>query len=123
MRQTDILSPQGDDFGVQEKKKYKEIYESIAEKTEEIVTNYGNCPFDDYLQKLNVTEADYVLALQSKLKRNKGFHRRNLNERYINAYNKMIFSLWQANMDIQFIIDPHATGAYVNDYLFKSNAE
>ena len=40
MRQTDILSPLEDDFGVQEKK-YKEIYESIAEKTEEIVTNDG----------------------------------------------------------------------------------
>jgi len=34
----------------------------------------------------------------------------------------MIFSLWLANMDIQFIIDPHAMGAYVNDCLLKSNA-
>ena len=40
----------------------------------------------------------------------------------VNAFNANILELHRANMDIQFILDPYACCAYINNYINKSNS-
>ena len=46
--------------------------------------------------------------------------KRNSNEMHINSYNPDILRIWQANMDIQFILDAYACVMYVTSYMMKS---
>ena len=122
MRKTEILFQLGKDFADGDNKNYKRLYAHLKEETEKISIIDGNCSFDEYLQKLNTTETDYILALRSNVRGHKIFYKRNLSERKLNVYNRDILSLWEANMDLQFILNPHATIAYINSYLTKNNA-
>lgn len=58
--------------------------------------------------------------IRSSLKRAKVFLRREINEVMVNNYNFDILSLHQANMDIQFILDPYACVQYILQYINKS---
>ena len=64
---------------------------------------------------------DYIQCIQSSLKRDTVFLKRNSEEIFINAYNNDILNLHRANMDLQFILDPYACIAYMINYINKSN--
>jgi len=121
MRKTRILSRLDSTFSREDVKKYKAIHKQIVAATKDIASTDENCSFGEYLGKLRLTENDYILALRSNLRGHKVFYQRDLRERFLNVYNRDILSLWDANMDLQFILDPYATISYVNDYLTKSN--
>jgi len=97
------LSPLGKDFADADIKNYKRLYTHLKEKTEKKYVIDENCSFDEYLQKLNITETDYILALRSNVRGHKIFYKRNLSERKLNVYNRDILSLREDNMDLQFI--------------------
>ena len=118
MRKTKILLPLGPD---DDKKKAKELMKEIEIKTEQIARTNEDCSFDEYLEQLNVDEDSYIQAVRSKLKKPTVCLRRNVNERKINAYNRDMLILWEANMDIQFILSGYCTVKYVCSYLSKSH--
>lgn len=64
---------------------------------------------------------DYLLALRSNIKpgQRKVFLKRSLSEIRINNYNEILIECWEANMDIQYILDPYACAAYIVSYIFK----
>ena len=76
--------------------------------------------FDGFLQKVGCSHEEYVLAIRSTLKREQLMLRRRVEERRSNAYNPEILSLWEANMDIQFVLDPYACVMYIINYVGKS---
>ena len=43
-----------------------------------------------------------------------------MNELRINAHNETILYLWEANMDLQYILDPYACVVYVVSYIGKA---
>ena len=43
--------------------------------------------------------------------------KRNPNEVRINAYNGVLLKSWQANLDIQFILDAYACATYIVSYI------
>ena len=45
------------------------------------------------------------------------------NEMYINCYNKKLLRAWQANLDVQFCLDPYACIAYMVSYITKDERE
>lgn len=60
-----------------------------------------------------------MLALRSSLKRPTLFLARRLSEMRMNSYNKTMLQMTQANMDIQFCLDPYAAATYVASYMMK----
>jgi hypothetical protein len=75
--------------------------------------------FTDFLNKFRISEATYILALRSQLKRPQIFLARTVNNIRTNAFNKDIANLWYANTDIQFILDPYAAATYCTSYITK----
>lgn len=37
----------------------------------------------------------------------------------INSYNNTLLKAWQANMDIQYVLDPYACASYILSYITK----
>lgn len=48
---------------------------------------------------------------------------RNPNELWINQYNPFLLKCWDANMDIQFVLDPFSCIVYVVSYISKAERE
>ena len=76
--------------------------------------------FGEFLQKLNISEAQYILGIRSSLKQPTVFLRRTPWEIRVNAYNKHIILAWRAHMDIQYVMDVYACAKYVASYITKS---
>ena len=68
---------------------------------------------NESFDKSEVTENDYINALQMSSKGNVVLLKRETNECCINNYNVSVMLAWQANMDIQFILNAYACVMYV----------
>ena len=79
--------------------------------------------FPEFLKSLSITYEDYILPLRSSIAEghSKVFLKRSVSEIRINTYNKILLRSWEANMDIQYILDPYAcaTCMYVVSYISK----
>lgn len=76
--------------------------------------------FPEFLKALNMNEDLYIRAIRSSLNTPKVFLKRNVSEIRVNAYNNFILRCWEANIDVQFILDAYACAAYVVSYISKS---
>ena len=103
MPRTIILKPLEESY--HDEKESKLIKEN-SEKIKQILDSmkYGeDISFEDFLEKLELTEEGYLLAIRNTLKRN-------------NNYNAHLMQGWQANMDIQYVLDPYT---YILSYITK----
>ena len=72
------------------------------------------------LDKANLTETEYNEALETSCTANVAALKRELDECCINNYNPAVLQAWQANMDIQFVLDAYASVMYVTSYIMKT---
>ena len=75
--------------------------------------------FEDFLNKLQLPEESYVLAIRHTFKCNTLFLKRAPSEIRINSYNNALLKAWQANMDIQYVLDPYTFATYILSYITK----
>ncbi len=101
--------------------------EEVLSKAKEILDkakNYLEDPkidesvsFSKFLCEIDVSEEDYMNAISVSNRGNVIVLKRDVSERYINGYNKEWLRAWNANMDIQFCLSPHAVITYITDYM------
>jgi hypothetical protein len=72
------------------------------------------------MTKLECSYDDYLNAIRTSLKSTKIFLKRSLQEIRMNPYMTNLVDAWQANHDIQFVVDPFACARYITDYITKS---
>ncbi len=88
------------------------VYKALAENP--------NDSMSELLNKSNVTLDQYVTALQVSTKSSVVILKRKPNECNINNYNASVILAWQANMDIQYVLNAYACVMYVASYIMKS---
>ena len=71
----------------------------------------------ELLDKADVTETEYVDALETSCTGNIVVLQREPHECCINNYNSSVMLAWQANMDIQFVLNAYACIMYVASYI------
>ena len=76
----------------------------------------------DMFTEAEVDEQDYVEALRISERGNNVVLKRLPSEHSVNPYNPTVLKAWQANIDIQFIIDAYACVMYVAAYMTKSES-
>ena len=113
MKKTTIIKPYvGDD---------RDIYEEHYKTVQQILNNIEqDITFDEFLEKVRITEADYMKAVQTSVKTEKIFLKRRPIECRINPYMKDLIGVWKANHDIQFVLDAYACAMYIVSYINKS---
>lgn len=120
LNKTRILLPlKENEIGDEQKSRCEELLKDIKEMLSGDLSKIGS--FESMLELLNCTIEEYILAIRYQLSSNKIFLKREPKDARINAYNKKILSLMRSNMDIQYVLDPHACCAYVVDYINKSS--
>ena len=99
----------------------KKIKEN-AERIRDVLDNmkYGeDISFEDFLNKLQLTEECYILAIRHTIIRDTLFLKRAPAEIRINSYNTDLLKAWRANMDMQYVLDPYACATYILSYITK----
>ena len=74
----------------------------------------------ELLAKADATLDQYVSALEVSTKGSVVILKRNPNECNINNYNASVMLAWQANMDIQYVLNAYARVMYVASYTMKT---
>ena len=79
-----------------------------------------NQSFGEFLSNLEMNEEQYISAIRSSLTQVKIFLKREPSDIRVNAHSKSLLSAWNANQDLQFVLDPYACAMYIVDYISKS---
>uniref|UniRef100_A0A8D8WGM7 ATP-dependent DNA helicase n=2 Tax=Cacopsylla melanoneura TaxID=428564 RepID=A0A8D8WGM7_9HEMI len=119
MRRTVIVFPLDETVSEEEKRAFSARYRGLQQRMLELHRTREDMNFDDFLAAVPISEEHYMEAIGSQVRRAKVFLRRDLKEIKLNAYNKLALILNEANMDIQFMVDPYGAATYVVDYVNK----
>ena len=95
----------------------KAVLEKVQKLLKEASTDMS---LADLLNRADVSETDYVEALENSCTGNVVVLKRELSESCINNYNPAVLLAWQANMDIQFVLNAYACVMYVASYIMKT---
>ncbi|XP_053407909.1 uncharacterized protein LOC128559625 [Mercenaria mercenaria] len=119
MTETMILT--GLDTASNERAKAENNYCSIMRELEKLKLPEWDTSFTAFLAKFKLTYEEYILPLRSSIPAGKSklFLKRSLAEIRVNSYNKTLLKCWEANMDIQYILDPFSCAAYIVSYISK----
>ena len=79
--------------------------------------------FDEILRMTQITHSQFEKCLAILAKRNTPYLKRRVKDQWVNNYNPDLIRCWNANMDIQYILDPFAATMYMLSYLTKSERE
>ena len=94
---------------------------AVLEKVQKLIAEEStDLSLTDLLDKANVTETEYIEALETSCTGNVVVLKRKLHECCINNYNPSVMLAWQANMDIQFVLNAYACVMYVSSYIMKT---
>ena len=75
---------------------------------------------EEILQKAKVTPAEYKDALSINASGRSIILQRQPHESNVNNYSPVILSAWQANMDIQYVVNVYACVMYIASYVMKA---
>ncbi|CAH0384546.1 unnamed protein product [Bemisia tabaci] len=100
----------------------KEDWKKVCDLCEDFFSKPRLVTFDEILKELGMTEDRYILAIRSSLKRPQVFLRRTSREVAINAHNKTLLYLFEANIDMQFILEEYGLASYIINYISKADA-
>lgn len=119
MKETLILEPLSTEMPKDDIQKHKSNYQKIS-KVMESFSSEEDMTFDQFLSVCQLEYEQYILGIRSTLNKKKVFLKRRVKDVRINSYNIDILRIWQANTDIQFVIDPDAVCVYIASYMMKS---
>ena len=74
-------------------------------------------PFNDILQKQNITKEEYILATRRSIDQPCVFLKRSRLDVGINYYNKDMLHLFESNMDIQFVLEEYGIASFIINYV------
>lgn len=85
-----------------------------------------NCNFNsvEHLFKhLRINQATFERAYKTFSRNTQVVLKRQVNEAWVNQYSKPLLKCWNANLDIQYVVDAYACVVYIISYISKSERE
>ena len=99
------------------KNKLQEIWNLLKDKD----TTFEN--ITDLLNETHTTYNEYIKAIKICSKSCQIVMRRNTQDVWVNGYNKDLLRIWNANIDIQYILNPYCCIMYIVSYITKGEHE
>ncbi|XP_061190015.1 uncharacterized protein LOC133197842 [Saccostrea echinata] len=100
----------------------KNILKCVWEKIQDEHFDCGKTTAELF-SELNIPQDIYEKAYNLVGSKQSVILRRNPNELWTNQYNPYLLKCWDANMDIQFVLDPFSCIVYVVSYISKAERE
>ncbi|XP_030832915.1 uncharacterized protein LOC584759 isoform X5 [Strongylocentrotus purpuratus] len=98
----------------------KQLLESIKNAVNQ-ENNYTNV--SDLFRDCNTTQTEFETATRLLAKQEILIKKRDPKDVWINQYNPFLLRAWNANMDLQFVMDVYACVRYIVSYISKSERE
>ncbi|XP_056004163.1 uncharacterized protein LOC130049939 [Ostrea edulis] len=98
----------------------KEILVSVWDKVQ---NDEGNITAEKIFDELSITQELYEEAHNMLSSKRSVILKRCPNEVWTNQYNPCLLKSWDANMDVQFVLDPFSCIVYIVSYISKSERE
>lgn len=76
---------------------------------------------EEFLSDADVDYGKYLNIIRASIKRPKVLFKRGMDDICTNIFNPWTANRLKANMNLQFILDKFSVGAYVVEYIHKSN--
>ena len=117
MKETQILYSlelSSSDEVVKLQMEYTTLMDKLKKKPSDIQT------YSDWLSYIKMNETIYLKTICSTIKCPKIFIKHSPNGYRVNPYMRRLLTSWQANHDIQFVLDPYQCVTYICDYMTKS---
>ena len=92
------------------------IYEDMKAAKNKLLPIHRLTTFEALLTELQMTLEEYTAAIAFTLERPTLFLKRMPNEIMINNYSPIALMLWEANIDIQYVLDPYSAASYATAY-------
>jgi Xaa-Pro aminopeptidase len=77
--------------------------------------------YDAFLEMVGTVHVKYLTAIRTSIKRTTVFLKRPTNAAFVNGYNRKLLEAWEANIDVQFVLDTYACAKYCVGYILKSD--
>ena len=87
------------------------------------IENIEQCKMNDIMQAANLTYGEFKESLEMASPKTSIYYKRNLTDLWVNNYNESLLRSWNANLDIEFVMDAYACVAYIILYISKSERE
>ncbi|XP_035506699.2 uncharacterized protein LOC118320024 [Scophthalmus maximus] len=78
---------------------------------------------DELFKEFHIDQAQFEAAYKLVGRKKHIVLKREVNEIWVNQYNKELLKCWNANMDIQYDVDAYACVVYIISYISKSERE
>jgi hypothetical protein len=88
------------------------LFTTIKAKEHENSTN-----FENFLDEIDLTKSDYILAIQSTLKQTMVFLKQKPSHIWINRFAMDMPNLWNANTDVQYVLNAYVATSYCSSYM------
>jgi len=122
MKETLILKPLDETFSLEQIRAAKDLYTKIEDKLNEFGRGFKeDIEYEQFLESIGTGHEDYINAIRSSIKRASVFLKRSTSCIFVNGYNRQLLEAWEANIDIQFVLDTYACAKYCVGYILKSN--
>ncbi|KAI8514787.1 hypothetical protein Bbelb_073780 [Branchiostoma belcheri] len=82
-----------------------------------------NCSTEDLLKEAKITSAQLCEALNLMATRKQVMLRREPKDMWVNNYNPHLLRAWNANIDIQYVLDAYSCVRYIVSYISKAERE
>ncbi|KAJ8019346.1 ATP-dependent DNA helicase PIF1 [Holothuria leucospilota] len=79
--------------------------------------------FESILQEMNISQTQLQDCCNVMSSKETVYLKRNVKDIWINNYNKHLLRLWNADMDIQFVLDAYSFIMYILSYITKAEHE
>ena len=100
--------------------KLKTAQKTLSKVRKALVEGDTNVGLEELLDSAGVEHDSYMDALHTSSKGNTVVLKRSPDESKINNYNSAVMMAWQANMDIQYVMNAYACVMYVASYIMKT---
>ena len=104
-----------------EKQVAKQILQTVWERIQDASSDYSSC--DTLFNELGLSQEIFQMAYNTVTSKQAIVLQRNPNEIWTNQYNPCLLKCWDANLDIQFVLDPFTCIVYIISYISKSERE
>ena len=119
--ETIVVKPSPEQPSPDKQEKFKKLLSTVHEQLQHVDMD-TELTFEQLLAKLGVCEQDYIEAI-SWMKTRSGqpaiLLNRSSKEVNINNYNSTMMEAWEANLDVQFVVNVYACVMYVASYVSK----
>ena len=118
MMNTMILEPIGPNMTPKQRKRHEDNWTKISEHLN-LLDDKVDTSFQQLFHDLEMSAAEYIVAIRSTLKETRMFLKRQPNAIRVNGYNPAVLQAWRANHDIQLVTNAYACAMYIVGYISK----